>query len=39
MAPDYAKKKDERICYLYAAYNNRLIVDLCNLLKAIEKKL
>jgi hypothetical protein len=38
IALDYPKKKDERICYLYAAYNNRLIVDLSNLLKLIEKE-
>ena len=34
-----ARKKDERICYLYAAYNNGLTVDLNNLLNSIEKEL
>ena len=38
IALDYPKKKDERICYLYAAYNDRLAVGLNNPLKLMEKK-
>jgi hypothetical protein len=38
IAVDYPKKKDERICYLYAAYNDRLAGGLNNPLKLMEKK-
>src|ERR1700686_1395450 len=34
-----ASEKDERICYLYAAYNNVLTVGVSNPLKSAEKKI